>query len=121
MVEQALEKLRSEIEKSKNAPHIQVVGAFLTQHLTQHPQDAEKILAANKTIAKSIDEMRKVAEKKKVGNMAVLTDQEGFEIVLGYFGINNREPSPIANSAPAAEEPIKQSASFDVRLEDLLL
>lgn len=95
------------MEENKTNSYIQVVGEFLLKHL-ENPGSAERILAQEKTIGKSLDEMRKEAEKKKVGNCAVLTDAEGFAVVLRYFGI---EPA-------AAPEP-KQD-DFDVKLEDLL-
>jgi hypothetical protein len=93
-------------------------------HLERNPQDAEKILAADKTILKSLDEMKKAAEKKKVGNMAVLTDAEGFSVVFKYFGIEGKPTifnyfdTPVAT--PELEPSKASSRSFDVKLEDLL-
>ena len=52
----AITKLKSEMDANENNSYIQV----------------EKIMAADKTIAKSLDAMKKEAEKKKVGNCAVL-------------------------------------------------
>lgn len=111
MLDKALSKLNAEMEEKKDNPYVQVVGKFLVNYLDMNPEAAEKILAGDKTIAKSLDEMRKVAEKKKVGNCAVLTDQEGFEVVLKYFGIKDKVPGT---------EPVKSKPDFDVKLEDLL-
>jgi hypothetical protein len=119
----SMEKLQSEMDKNKSNPYIQVVGNFLLQHLTQNPQDVEKILNSDKTIAKSLDEMRKVAEKKKVGNCAVLTDQEGFEVVLKYFGIDTKSQIFVAERPQNVVEPPKivtRCADFNVSLDDLL-
>jgi hypothetical protein len=91
MIKEASSKIESEMLGKKDNPCIQVVGGFLLKHLDSNPQDAEKILKKDKDIAKSLDEMRKAAEKKKVGNVAVLTDEEGFKIVLEYFGIGATE------------------------------
>lgn len=112
MLDKAIEKLKEEIDKNKNNFYIQVVGEFLLQHLDSNPQDAEKVLTEGKTILKSLNEMKKEAEKKKVGNCAVLTDQEGFNVVLKYFGIN----------AAATEPPIVKDANtdFNLKFEDLL-
>ena len=82
MLKNAISKIQSEMDKNVNNPYVQVVGGFLLQHLKSNPESSEKIMAADKTIAKSLDEMRKAAEKKRVGNCAVLTDQEGFSVVL---------------------------------------
>lgn len=79
MLEEAKKKLQKEIGENAGNPYIQVVGQFLLQHISAHPEDAEKILQKDKTISKSLNAMRKEAEKKKVGNCAVLTDQEGFD------------------------------------------
>lgn len=122
MLQNAISKLRSEMDKNANNSYIQVVGGFLLQHLEANPESAEKIMAQDKTIGKSLDKMRKVAEKKKVGNCAVLTDAEGFAVVLKYFGI---EVAPVSAPAlvtarPAAAVPEKSPIDFDVNLDDLL-
>jgi hypothetical protein len=83
----AIEKLIDEIQKNNN-PYVQVIGRFLIDHVNANSSSAEKILANDKTIIGSLDEMRKEAEKVKVNNCAVLTDQQGFAIVLEYFGID---------------------------------
>ncbi|MBC2721819.1 hypothetical protein [Desulfosporosinus sp.] len=130
----AIEKIRSEMTQNTANSYIQVVGGFLLQHLELHPQGAEKILAIDKTIAKSLEEMRKEASKKKVGNCAVLTDQEGFTVVLKYYGIEAAAPGPASNippqsipkeaavnpTAPSAPTATKPVDDFDIKLEDLL-
>lgn len=119
MTEKAILKIRTEMNQNTNQPYIQVVGEFLLQHLENNPKSAEKILNPDKTIAKSLDEMQKEAQKKQVGNCAVLTDQEGFTIVLKYFGVETSGPldyTPPTPSRPAA----KANTDFDVQLEDLL-
>jgi len=119
MIQQATEKLKNEMAKENN-PYVQAVGQFLLQHIESNPANAEKILAEEKNILKSLDEMRKAAEKKKVGNVAVLTDQEGFAIVLNYFGIKANTES-VTNFKPVIPVPnLKPSVDFDVNLDDLL-
>lgn len=119
MLTNAITKIKTEIEKNNNNPYIQVVGGFLIQHIEKNPQDAEKIMNNEKTIAKSLDEMRKAAEKKKVGNCAVLTDQEGFAVVLKYFGIEAAQVNVTSQPAPIVTE-LKPSNDFNIKLEDLL-
>ena len=128
MQTKAIEKLRSEMTQNTANSYIQVVGGFLLQHLESNPQDAEKILVADKTISKSLEEMRKAAEKKRFGNCAVLTDPEGFAVVLKYFGIEADAPiaAPVARTSdifnrsnpPSVAE--KQTIDFDIKLEDLI-
>lgn len=119
----AITKLNGEITNSNNNPYIQVVGQFLIGHLDKNPQDAEKILTADKTIGKSLEVMQSEASKKKVGNCAVLTDQEGFGIVLKYFGIDGMPaaaaPAPIP-TAPAVVTSVSSGSKFDVKLDDFL-
>jgi len=119
MVTDAISKLKTEITESKN-PYVQLVGQFLLQHLEQNPDDAACILKTDKSITKSLDAMRKVAEKKRVGNMAVLSDDEGFAIVLNYFKAEEQAPAdkkaePGAKKQAEPEKPVKpeQEASED--------
>lgn len=125
MLNEAIKKIKDEMDKNNN-PYVKVVGEFLLQHLEINPGAAEKILDKEKSIIKSLDEMKKAAEKKKVGNCAVLTDKEGFEIVLKYFGIKEKvtvlptDPSCVkVNQDPIVNS--KNSIDFDVNLEDFLL
>jgi len=125
MQAKAIEKLQSEMTQNKANSYIQVVGCFLLQHLESNPQDAERILIEDKSIGKSLEEMRKEASKKKTGSCAVLTDQEGFAVVLKYFGIVSgpviiipsefRPPTP-----PAPVEPKPTTNDFDINLDDFL-
>ena len=130
-VETAKAKIRAEMAKEANNAYVQAVGAFLLEYLEQNPGAAGKISAADKTIAKSLDVMRSEAQKKKVGNVAVIAPQEGFAIVLKYFGINDtvlpkrgmlfppvtpRPPAP----PPAGPAPKPVADTFDIKLEDLL-
>jgi hypothetical protein len=117
-MQEAINKLSTEMEANKANPYIQFVGDFLIKHVEQNPQDAEKIMIEDKTLGKSLDDMRKVAEKKKVGNVAMLTPDEGFKVVLEYFGIKGDSFAVPVATAPAAEP--KTDSDFDVNLDDLL-
>lgn len=122
---EAVKKLKDEMKKEKSS-YVQVIGKFLLQFIEVNPTEAEKILAEGKTIKGSLDTMRKEAEKQKVGNVAVLSDQEGFSAVLKYFGIIGTVPaSPLVAMAPVeSKEEVKpketSSVNFDVSLEDFL-
>jgi hypothetical protein len=115
-MQEAIAIVKTEMEKENN-PYVKVVGQFLLQHLDKNPSDAEKIIIAEKTILKSLDEMRKAAEKKKVGNCAVLNDEEGFTIVLKYYGIDRK---PVAFESPVVVPVHLNSKNFDVKLDDFL-
>ncbi|MBO8164683.1 MAG: hypothetical protein H0Z34_13360 [Brevibacillus sp.] len=120
----AISKIKTEMNGNKNNPYIQVVGDFLLRHLETNPDDAEKIMATDKTIAGSLDAMKAEARKKQHNGVAMLTDAEGYAIVLKYFGI---EGTPVTTSAlatpvsaPVAAAPAASGSDFDVKLEDFL-
>jgi hypothetical protein len=123
MLNKAISKLRTEIDQNKNNPYIQVVGEYLMKYLEKDPGAAEKILHSGKTIEKSLDEMKKVAEKKKTGNYSVLTPQEGFDIVMKYFGIKVVSTEKAAhnnNQEVIIKTDCEPENNFDIKLEDLL-
>jgi hypothetical protein len=117
MFDKATAKITAEMNQNKNDAYIQVIGEFLARYLAANPGEAEKILAPDKTIKNSLDAMRKEAEKHKSGNCAVLTDAEGFAVVLKYFGIDSAAAVVTPEEPPAAPKP---APAFDVRLEDFL-
>lgn len=123
MITDAITKLKTEMEQSKSNTYIQIVGTFLVNYLNANPEQAEKISNPDKTIAKSLNEMSKEAAKKKVGNCAVLTDQEGFEIVLKYFDIDTNIIKNVTEPAQNVIKPpesVTKNIEFDIKLEDLI-
>lgn len=96
MVNAAIKKINDEIEKENN-PYVKVIGEYLLGVIRNNESAAEKIMDKDKSIMKSLDAMRKEAEKVKVGNMAILSDEEGFKVVLKYFGINKEENKEVDN------------------------
>lgn len=123
MQEAAIKKIKAEMEKDKD-PYVQVIGNLLLDHINMNPDNAEKILSEGKTITKSIDEMASIAKKKAVNGRAMLTDQEGFEIVLKYFGIEGKVTASSVVINPIIQEQVKEklktAIDFDVNLDDLL-
>lgn len=83
----AMDKVRDEMAKGKGR-YVQVVGEFLTDYLQRHPEAETAILTKGKTIAGSLEEMKKEAKKEAVNGCGVLDDETAFGIVLKYFGIN---------------------------------
>ena len=124
MLNKAIEKIKIEMETNKKNSYIQVVGEFLLQHLQVNQGDAEKIVQGEKTIEMSLAEMRKAAEKNKNGNYAMFTPQEGFEIVLKYYGIDGASPISLLNQIDHVKQPvapvvkeIKPKVEFNVELD----
>jgi hypothetical protein len=110
MLQQALQKLQAEITGNPKNSYVQAVGGFLIKHVQSNPKNAALFIAEGKTIAGSLEAMKTEAQKKKSGNVGVLTDEEGFNIVLKYYGVKVPETVP----------PQATAASFDASLDDLL-
>ena len=123
MERQVIQKLQAEMDQHSANPYVQAVGTMMQQCNLEISNEAlEDILSGKKTLLSSLEAMRKEAEKKKVGNCAVLTDAEGFAIVRMYFGIVG-DPVTVAvpvQTAPVQCKPVKPSTDFDVSLDDLL-
>ncbi|OMF37462.1 hypothetical protein BK133_05240 [Paenibacillus sp. FSL H8-0548] len=111
MLQQALQKLSAEIGAAdKKNKYVPVIGGFLINHVRENPDQAALILTKGKTIDGSLAEMAKVAQKEAYKGRAVMSDEDGFNIVLKYFGVTIPD-LPIAPAAPA---------SFAVSIDDLL-
>lgn len=122
MLDKAIKKINDEIEKEKN-PYVKVIGEYLLKVIADNEGAAEKILAADKTIMKSLEAMRKAAEKNKIGNMAMISDEEGFAIVLKYFEIKKEKKNDINNKKVIdfkVKKEEKEEDIFNVSLDDYI-
>lgn len=90
MVQAAIMKIRDEMAENTANASIQRIGDYLLQQLQSSPDAAQQILAEGKTLRGSLAAMAKEAQKQKVGNCAVLTDEEGFALVRQYFGMTDK-------------------------------
>lgn len=122
MKNQAIAQLRAEIEQKKQNPYVQLIGDFLIRHVSANPNDAIRLMSEGKTIEGSLGDMRKAAEKKKVGNMGILSDAEGYAIVLKYYDIRPESAAPPAQPMPMElrKDPAPAATDFAVSLEDFL-
>lgn len=112
MLQKAMQKLQAEIGAAdKKHMYVPAIGGFLMQHLKEHPEHAELIAADGKSIAGSVNAMQEEARKIAVGGKAMITDEEGFVIVLQYYGIAVDQP---------AQEPDKQPVGLNLSVDDLL-
>ena len=115
----AIAKLDAEMEKEKRNHAIAVIGEYLINLVTRHPQVAENLADSKNTLAGAYEAMRTEARKKMYNNCAVLTDEEGFEIVCEYFGIDYQPPGT-DKIAKQAAQPEKTASALDIELDDLL-
>lgn len=124
MLEKAIEKIKAEMDGNKADPYVYVMGEFLLNQLTLNPEASEKVLLDGKTIKGSMKELEKIAKGKAVNGCGMISDQEGYGIVLKYFGIRATGPvvAPIPTEAkqiiiaPSVQEK-KPSVDFNVELD----
>jgi len=84
-----INRLEDECEKNKTNQMMRIVCNHVNEKLSNQPDNVlDKILNENLTISSAIDEMKKEAQKNAVGGCGILTDEEGFEIIDSYFGLN---------------------------------
>ncbi|WP_238649736.1 hypothetical protein [Paenibacillus piscarius] len=108
-MEQAVAKLKTEMEANKENGMVQQVGNYLLQVIAVNPAAVEKVLAADKTIVKSCSAMESAANKARRN---YFTDEEGYAEVRKYFGIQGDavhapavQPVPVPPAAPATPQP----------------
>ena len=114
MKQEAIEKLRTEMGANPSHPYFQVVGTYLIGYLEQHEDFAPNILKEGRTIKDSIGAMQEVAKNNKLGNVGVLTDEQGFQVVVDYFAKDLVTPTPAVTpetEAPVAQSPQTESVS----------
>lgn len=130
MIEEAIKKLRDEMQK-EGQEYINVIGEELIKVVNTSEEAAEKIMAQDKNIIGSLKEMGKVARGKAKNGCAVMSDEEGMEIVYKYFGIDLKaaakegastklkEPERLIEKEPIKEIPKESKEEFSVDLDDL--
>ena len=122
-MDQAVSKLKTEMEGSKN-PYVKVIGDLLLQVIATNPAAAEKIKSEGKTILGGLKAVEAYAKKNQHDGMGMVADSEAYDIVLKYFGIAGKLGSlPVV--ATASKDPVvtsqpKPQGRFDISLDDLL-
>lgn len=111
MLGEAITKLEKEMEDNKSSEYTQYVGKYMVDYLNGYPDYAEKIMKEGKTLKGSLKNMESVARKKKTGNCAMLTPDQGFKAVLEYYGIDEK--------ALPKEENTRKKRKVDISLDEL--
>lgn len=91
MLLEANQKLQSEMEQGNK--YVKLIGQYLLDYFKKNPADAAAIMTEGKTIKGSIEAMRQEATKAENGGM--LSDPEGYAVVLTYFGISGQTPKVV--------------------------
>ena len=100
-MQKAIDKLKSEIEKESKNPYVKMIGEYLIGYVQQNPAASEALTNPNKTILKSLDAMKKKAQKNQSNGIAMMTGEEGYKVVREYFGIKDSDgdSSPVQSTA----------------------
>lgn len=112
-MQQAIDKLRTEMS-SKQDGYTQMVGNFLISQLEKEPGLAEKILVPERSISGSLQAMRDEAKKIQKGGMAMFTPEEGFGIVLKYFGSDSKPEEQAAVISQSVASAPKKQINIDI-------
>lgn len=106
MIQQLIDNFEKECEKNPDDTVVRIICEHVMEKLQGANEDVLKNIIDKKlNIAGAIVAMRETASKRKTGSYAVLSDEEGFEIVDKYFGITG---------IPAAEKEQKTVSLFDM-------
>lgn len=125
MIEAAKLKIKNEINKS-NDPYIKTIGKYLLNNIEINKETAKKINNGEKTLKKSLEEVKKIAKGKAINGCAVMEDEEVYKIVKDYFGLVAVQDKIIQVEAEEIKEKhnINQGkvidVNFNVRLEDFM-
>jgi hypothetical protein len=91
MLLEANKKLEVEMEQGNK--YVKLIGQYLLDHLKKNPEEATAIMTDGKTIKGSVDAMQQ--EAMKAENSGMLSDPEGYAVVLTYFGISGQAPKVV--------------------------
>lgn len=85
MVEKAYQKMEKEAEEMKMRRDIVYIMEYLRERIHKNPPLAEKVLDEKKTLKGAYDSMAAEARRR---NEPCISDQEGFEIIEKYYGMD---------------------------------
>lgn len=116
--ERAIAKIDAEIEKEKGNRILEIIGEFLINLVTATPDAAEKLLDEKKNLKGAYEAMRNEARKYQKDGCAVLTDDEGFEVICGYYGLEYYSGG--GKIVPENVPDVNAVTALDIELDDLL-
>lgn len=124
MIEEAVKKIKEEMEKNK-ATYIQAIGNYVLTQIEINDKAAKEVVEGKRTLKDALKKVKVKARGKAVDGCAILSDEEVYEVVREYYGFEVEQPNAtkvvvnedITDRGPAKEEEHK---NFKVNLEDLL-
>lgn len=128
MLEEAIKKIKEEIEKNKGDFYIQEIGKYVLVQVETNKEASEKIAKGEKTIVGSMKFLESEARKRlqKGQQCLMIADVEGFKIINTYFGFKNIQDKLDVEKREAVEKIEEDHTEekvieidFNVNLEDL--
>ena len=113
MLEQAIAKIKAEMESDKTNGNMQGAGELLIEYLQGHPDAASAVMKDGVTLKKAYQALHDEARRRAAGKSSCyMRDADGLGIILEYFGIKA--------AGGTAEQEKPGAGSFDVNLDALL-
>lgn len=82
VIDAAIGKLK--VEKQKSNPYESIIADYLMANSSEEML-ARAIRKKGKSVKKALASMTEQARRVKVGNMAILTDRQGYALVRAYY------------------------------------
>ena len=101
MMEKAIEKINTEMQKNANDPYTEIIGQYVIDRCAD-PDVAGKVMQNGKTLKGAMEAITKRAQSQCHGNVAVLMPAAVFGEVDKYFGITTDEAAQAAAMYAAA-------------------
>lgn len=100
MIQKAIKKINSEMQKSPEDRRLEVIGQYLIDRCRDEGT-AAALLAKGKSLAGFMAELKKEAKKQAVNGFAMIADEEVFRMLRQYYGLDAELP-PAPAPAPSA-------------------
>lgn len=135
MIEEAIKKIKEEMEKSK-VLYIQAIGNYVINQIEVNGDAAKEVVEGKKTLKGAFEKVMELARKNATAmnifqraaggtRCAVLTDEEVYKQVREYYGFEVEQQNAtkvVINEDVNVKEPVKEEEhkNFKVDLKDLL-
>jgi hypothetical protein len=107
MIEKAIEKINTEMQKDPNNKYLEIIGHYIIDRCTDDIT-AARIAAEGKTLKGAMDAVMAKATAARNGNVAVLTHTTVFAAVDSYFKITTDEQAQLdAMMSAGSGTPVK--------------
>ena len=92
-IEDAIKKINDEVQKNHSNTYLVMVGEHIIDNITTE-DNAERVLAKDKTLQGCLSQIRTFASKQKKDNVAVIDDVTVYKWAREYFGLKAAEKKP---------------------------